>query len=129
MREWLVFKRFSGLVLATALLVSSNGILAVVQLGAWAEMTLSRWQSQGLASALESTVDGKHPCHVCIAVSESAGSKESVSAAQAPSQVKFFQPLTPSCVPSFLLIASLEPPSVPRLTRSRRIDAPPPKRA
>lgn len=45
-----------------------GGDLAVLQVLAWGGMIVSRTAEQGVAAAVESTLDGEHPCPMCKAL-------------------------------------------------------------
>jgi hypothetical protein len=53
-----------------ALVFSTGGHWALLQVGAWAGMVVSYSQTDSLADALVKTFDGEHPCKLCKVVKE-----------------------------------------------------------
>ena len=47
-----------------------GGDLAVLQVAAWGGMIATRSAEQGLAAAVASTLDGEHPCALCLALQD-----------------------------------------------------------
>ena len=62
--------------LVCALLVSSNMHLAVLQMTAWARMLISYSRDNTVATALEMTFDGEHPCPMCKKIQQAAARAE-----------------------------------------------------
>ncbi|MDB6069313.1 MAG: hypothetical protein JWL81_484 [Verrucomicrobiales bacterium] len=56
-----------------------GGDLAMLQIVAWTGMIVTRTVDQGLAAAVESTVDGEHPCPLCLAVKAAKQAEEKPS--------------------------------------------------
>ena len=63
-----VLRKFSRILVILALLASVGGHWALLQSVAWTRMILERAQTESLASAVQETFDGEHPCAMCQAI-------------------------------------------------------------
>lgn len=69
-------RRFALLrvVLLCAVLVANNLHLPLLQVTAWARMLFSYSQENSVATAIEMTFDGEHPCPMCKKIQKAEGS-------------------------------------------------------
>ncbi len=63
-----MIQRIGNLLLIVALLATTGGHWAVLQSVAWTAMLAEHWQADPLATAVEKTFDGQHPCKLCQAI-------------------------------------------------------------
>jgi hypothetical protein len=97
-----VFRRFSTLIAALALLHICGGHWAVLQTTAWVTMVIGYSQEIPLVAALEKTFDGAHPCELCLVVKK--GQSEEQKQQIARNLVKLEAVLAPG-LPTPLLYA------------------------
>jgi hypothetical protein len=58
----------SSLICLAAVLAAGGGHWAVLQTFAWARMLVEYSAQNSLAEAVEMTLDGKHPCPMCLTI-------------------------------------------------------------
>ena len=60
-----------------ALFLTTGGHLAILQGVAWTKMVRDFSRTESIGKAIEKTLDGQHPCHLCKTITEtSAGKKD-----------------------------------------------------
>ena len=79
------------LLVLTSFLVSMGMHTAVIQAVAWAKMTVDFARRDTIATSLEKTFDGRHPCPICCSLKK-AGSPASLAAAPLHSPLGFAAP-------------------------------------
>lgn len=100
----------------------------VLQTTAWTGMVVSRSLTSGVASAVETTFDGQHPCKMCEAISEGQkeeqGSQKGFAVLKKAGEIKFVEmrPLNLDCF--VLPSGKIHWPSL-ALFQISRTDAPP----
>jgi hypothetical protein len=123
------FRKLSRILVILALLASVGGHWALLQSVAWTRMILERTQTESLASAVQETFDGEHPCAMCKRITE--GKQHERQEQKAPAKVKL------DLVCERRIIA-FEPPSQPvnfpssptdAMPRAERPPVPPPRLA
>lgn len=81
--------RKTGILLCcVAFFFLAGGHWAVLQSVAWARMIADYAQSEPLASAVEKTFDGEHPCTMCKDISQSKKSEERPVSAKSDKKVE-----------------------------------------
>lgn len=72
-------RRFAALrvLLLCAVLVANNLHLPLLQVTAWVRMLFSYSQDNSVATAIEMTFDGEHPCPMCKKIQKAEGSSGS----------------------------------------------------
>ncbi len=63
-------RKASRLVVILALLASIGGHWALLQSVAWTRMLIERTQAESFATAVQTTLDGAHPCGLCKRITE-----------------------------------------------------------
>ena len=125
----IVLRKASRLLVILALLASVGGHWAVLQSVAWTRMIIERAQADSFAAAVQTTLDGEHPCEMCKRITE--GKQHEQQEEKAPVQVKL------DLVCELRLIA-FDPPSQPFIfpssptegtPRAQRPPVPPPRLA
>jgi hypothetical protein len=119
--------RLARLTVLTAFLISTGTHTALLQAFAWAKMTISFAQRDGLAAALDETFGGEHPCAVCVVLSKADAAPHSMTAAPAHSRVGH---AAPTAAPRAVRVDSsfavfVEPSRA--FVRAFPVDSPPPK--
>ena len=66
----LVFRKASRLIVIFALLASIGGHWALLQSVAWTRMIIERTHADSFATAVQTTLDGAHPCDLCKRITE-----------------------------------------------------------
>ena len=66
----LVLRKASRLVVILALLASIGGHWALLQSVAWTRMIIERTHADSFATAVQTTLDGAHPCDLCKRITE-----------------------------------------------------------
>ena len=66
----LVLRKASRLIVVLALLASVGGHWALLQSVAWTRMIIERTQTESFATAVQTTLDGEHPCDMCKRITE-----------------------------------------------------------
>ena len=124
-----IFSRLSRLLVVLALLVSIGGHWALLQSVAWTRMLIERTHADSFATAVQTTLDGEHPCDMCKRITEGKQSEQQPE----KSQVKVKMDLL--CERRLIAIA---PPSEPMIfqsgptggaPRAERPPVPPPRAA
>ena len=125
----IVLRKASRLIVILALLASVGGHWALLQSVAWTRMLIERTQTDSFATAVQTTLDGKHPCDLCKRINE--GKQNERQEEKAPVSVK----LDLLCERRLIAIA---PPSEPMIfpsnptagtPRAERPPVPPPRAA
>jgi hypothetical protein len=80
------FRKASRLVVILALLASIGGHWAVLQSVAWTRMIIERTQMDSFATAVQTTLDGEHPCDMCKRITE--GKQNERQSEKSPLNVK-----------------------------------------
>ena len=65
-----VLRKASRLIVILALVASVGGHWAVLQSVAWTRMLIERTQTASFATAVQTTLDGEHPCDMCKRITE-----------------------------------------------------------
>ncbi len=65
-----VFRKASRLIVILALLASIGGHWALLQSVAWTRMIIERTHADSFATAVQTTLDGAHPCDLCKRITE-----------------------------------------------------------
>ena len=60
-----VLRKVSRLIVILALLASIGGHWALLQSVAWTRMIIERTRADSFATAVQTTLDGAHPCDLC----------------------------------------------------------------
>lgn len=94
---------------------------AALQVVAWAGMIVSRAPDQGLAAAVESTFDGKHPCPLCKALE--AAEKPPAQDSRIPESLVIKLKLKDAVVSPRIELAAAESPGGTKQPRIRTRDA------
>ena len=63
-------RKASRLIVVLALLASIGGHWALLQSVAWTRMIIERAQTESFAAAVQTTLDGEHPCNLCKRITE-----------------------------------------------------------
>ena len=100
----LVLRKASRLIVILALLASVGGHWALLQSVAWTRMIIERTHTDSFATAVQTTLDGEHPCDMCKRITEGKQSERQEEKVQV--QVK----LDMLCE---LRLIAIEPPSQP----------------
>ncbi len=108
-----VLRKFSRILVILALLASVGGHWALLQSVAWTRMIIERTQAESFAAAVQTTLDGEHPCDMCKRITE--GQQQEQHEEKAPAKVK----LDLLCE---LRPVAIEPPSQPVIFPSRPTD-------
>lgn len=125
----LVLRKASRLIVILALLASVGGHWALLQSVAWTRMIIERTQTDSFATALQTTLDGEHPCDLCKRITEGKQNE------QQPEQGQMNVKVDLLCERRLIAIA---PPSVPvifpssptgGMPRAERPPVPPPRAA
>ena len=66
----LVLRKASRLIVILALLASIGGHWALLQSVAWTRMIIERTHADSFATAVQTTLDGAHPCDLCKRITE-----------------------------------------------------------
>ena len=82
----IVLRKASRLVVILALLASVGGHWALLQSVAWTRMIIERTHADSFAAAVQTTLDGEHPCDMCKRISE--GKQHEQQEEKAPVKVK-----------------------------------------
>jgi len=82
----IVLRKASRLIVILALLASVGGHWAVLQSVAWTRMIIERTQTDSFATAVQTTLDGEHPCDLCKRITE--GKQNERQPGKAPLNVK-----------------------------------------
>ena len=125
----IVLRKASRILVILALLASVGGHWALLQSVAWTRMIIERAQADSFAAAVQTTLDGEHPCDMCKRITE--GKQHEQQEEKAPVHVKL------DLVCELRLIA-ITPPSQPIILpsgptegtpRAERPPVPPPRLA
>ena len=125
----IVLRKASRILVILALLASVGGHWALLQSVAWTRMIIERTQADSFAAAVQTTLDGEHPCDMCKRITE--GKQHEQQEEKAPVKVK----LDLVCELRLIVIA---PPSEPIIfpsgptkgtPRAERPPVPPPRLA
>ena len=125
----IVLRKASRLIVILALLASIGGHWALLQSVAWTRMLIERTHADSFATAVQTTLDGEHPCDMCKRITEGKQSEQQPE----KSQVKVKMDLL--CERRLIAIA---PPSEPMIfqsgptegtPRAERPPVPPPRAA
>lgn len=111
------------------LIVSVGAHWAILQGVAWTTMVARFAQSMPLTQAVAFTLDGRHPCELCLAVEQGRQAEHKESKLTPPEKLLLFLDLEP--LPVLLAPPHAEPTSTspPSLIRSERPPHPPPRAA
>lgn len=82
----IVLRKASRLIVILALLASVGGHWALLQSVAWTRMIIERTQTDSFATAVQTTLDGEHPCDMCKRITE--GEQKERQPAKSPLNVK-----------------------------------------
>jgi hypothetical protein len=82
--------RFIKWLAVLALVASVGGHWAVLQSVAWTTMLARFWQSMPLAQAMAYTLDGRHPCKLCLAVQHGKQTEQKSTKLQPPQKLLLF---------------------------------------
>jgi hypothetical protein len=66
----LILRKASRLIVVLALLASVGGHWVLLQSVAWTRMIIERTHTDSFATAVQTTLDGEHPCDLCKRISE-----------------------------------------------------------
>ena len=66
----IVLRKASRLIVILALLASIGGHWALLQSVAWTRMIIERTHTDSFATAVQTTLDGEHPCDLCKRITE-----------------------------------------------------------
>ena len=94
------------------LVLLTGGHWAMLQTAAWVRMTLDFSQMDGFRVAIRKTLDGKHPCPLCLFISKQKKSDEKKHLQQIQTRLDLFlvtQPFVlypPPFPPAFSALAS-----------------------
>jgi hypothetical protein len=66
----IVLRKASRLIVILALLASVGGHWALLQSLAWTRMLIERTHTASFATAVQTTLDGEHPCDMCKRITE-----------------------------------------------------------
>ena len=72
----IVLRKASRLVVILALLASIGGHWALLQSVAWTRMLIERTHADSFATAVQTTLDGAHPCDMCKRITEGKQSEQ-----------------------------------------------------
>lgn len=75
-RVALVLRKASRLLVILALLASVGGHWALLQSVAWTRMIIERTHTDSFAAAVQTTLDGEHPCDMCQRITEGKQSEQ-----------------------------------------------------
>ena len=81
-----VLRKASRILVILALLASVGGHWALLQSVAWTRMIIERTNEDSFASAVQTTLDGEHPCEMCKRITE--GKQQEQQEEKAPVKVK-----------------------------------------
>jgi len=59
-----------------ALFLTTGGHLAILQGVAWTKMVRDFSRTESIGKAIEKTLDGQHPCHLCKTITETGAGKK-----------------------------------------------------
>ena len=116
------------LVILCCALYLSGAHWMVLQTTAWTGMVVSRSFNAGVATAVETTFDGQHPCRMCTAIAEGQkeeqGSQKDFAVLKKAGDVKFVE-MRPLSLDFILLPDGMVHWPSRTISRSSRTDAPP----
>ena len=112
----IVLRKASRLVVILALLASVGGHWALLQSVAWTRMIIERTHADSFAAAVQTTLDGEHPCALCKRITEGKQQEKQPEKMQAKVKMDML------CERRLIAIA---PPSQPMLFQSGLTDAMP----
>ncbi|MEO6740914.1 MAG: hypothetical protein ABIP20_11725 [Chthoniobacteraceae bacterium] len=72
----IVLRKASRLIVILALLASVGGHWALLQSVAWTRMIIERTHTDSFATAVQTTLDGEHPCDMCKRITEGKQSEQ-----------------------------------------------------
>jgi hypothetical protein len=72
----IVLRKASRLIVILALLASIGGHWALLQSVAWTRMLIERTQADSFAVAVQTTLDGEHPCDLCKRITQGEQSEK-----------------------------------------------------
>ena len=75
-----MYKRVARLLLIASLFSSMGAHLAIIQTVAWARMAVSFSRSCSFEASLQKTLDGRHPCALCLKVKKASQAGPSLGA-------------------------------------------------
>lgn len=112
----LVLRKASRLIVILALLANIGGHWALLQSVAWTRMIIERTRADSFTTAVQTTLDGAHPCDLCKRIT--AGKQHEQQPEKAPLNVK----VDLLCERRIIAIA---PPSEPVIFPSRLAEGTP----
>ena len=125
----IVLRKASRLIVILALLASIGGHWALLQSLAWTRMIIERTQTESFAAAVQTSLDGEHPCDLCKRITEGKQHEQKPEQSQAKMKVDLLCELR---------IIAIAPPSVTMIfqsgptdgtSRAERPPVPPPRAA
>lgn len=66
----IILRKASRLIVVLALIASIGGHWALLQSVAWTRMLIERTRAESFATAIQTTLDGEHPCDLCKRIAE-----------------------------------------------------------
>ena len=72
----IVLRKASRLLVILALLASIGGHWALLQSVAWTRMLVERTSAESFTSAVQTTLDGEHPCDLCKRITKGKQSEQ-----------------------------------------------------
>jgi hypothetical protein len=73
-----------------ALFLTTGGHLAILQGVAWTKMVRDFSRTDSIGKAIEKTLDGQHPCHLCKTITETGAGKKDDALASAKAKLGDF---------------------------------------
>ncbi len=85
-----MLNRLGKWVVVAMLVLATGGHWAFLQSVAWVRMTMELSQTESLASALQKTFDGQHPCTLCKFVREGVTTEKRQQKQKFETKLEFF---------------------------------------
>ena len=78
-----IFRAMASVMIGLALFLTTGGHLAILQGVAWTKMVRDFSRTDSIGKAIEKTLDGQHPCHLCKTITETGAGKKDDGTASA----------------------------------------------
>jgi len=78
-----IFRAIASVMIGLALFLTTGGHLAILQGVAWTKMVRDFSRTDSIGKAIEKTLDGQHPCHLCKTITETGAGKKDDGTASA----------------------------------------------
>ena len=85
-----IFRALASVMIGLALFLTTGGHLAILQGVAWTKMVRDFSRTDSIGKAIEKTLDGQHPCHLCKTITETGAGKKDDGMASAKTKLGEF---------------------------------------